>query len=319
MLKHGCQIVRSLLIATFAMSGAVIVASDDLAPLPASTLKQAQAAGDGQSGYSYKETAVVSDSSASALLVSDTSSVGNDNSMAADNEGTGGDSMADDGGMGMGQHHRVDTSAPAFLFGARVLDPGKWETGYRYSNAYMEGNRSGTSSLSTLQALNFLGPVPPGIPGKTAFMMVPTTMTMESHMLPIMRGVTDDVTAYVMPMWMANTMQMVNRAGMTTEASDVGFGDLPFGVLWRAYRCDNDELIVNIGFSALTGDIDSINPRTVAQSILTRCVLVTELGTCALPSPIGTIGIVRALGCRAVLICRWVSTTQATKLATNTG
>ena len=265
MLRHGCQAVWFLLTAIFAAFGAARAASEDIAPLPpSSTPRQSQAAGDGQSGYSYKETAVAADSLASELLASDTIPVGNDN-MLVDNEGMGGGSMADDEGMGNKQHsHRVDTNSPAFLFGAHVREAGEWMTGYRYSNTYMEENRSGTSNLSTLQALNFLNPPPPTpvVPGTNAFMMVPTTMTMESHMLPIMRGVTDDVTAYVMPMWMVNTMQMVNRAGMTTEAADSGFGDLPFGVLWRAYKCDNDELILNIGFSAPTGDIDGINPRT---------------------------------------------------------
>jgi hypothetical protein len=232
--------------------------------MPDSILKPSQA-----NGYGYAQKAATSDSSAGALLVSDTSLVGNDNGRLVDDEGMGSDSMADDDGMGMGQHHRVDSSAPAFVFGAHVLDAGKWETGYRYSNTYMEGNRAGTTNLTTLQALNFLNPPPPTpvVPGKNAFMMAPTTMTMESHMLPIMRGVTDDVSVYIMPMWMVNTMQMVNRKGMTTEAANSGFGDLPFGALWRAFKTDTDELILNIGFSAPTGDIDSVNPMSMGMGM----------------------------------------------------
>jgi hypothetical protein len=82
-------------------------------------------------------------------------------------------------------------------------------------------------------------------------------MTMEMHMVHIMRGITNDVTAYVMPMWMVNTMDHLRRNTTTFRVSNSGFGDLHFGALWRVYDGCSDELIVNIRFSAPTGDIDN--------------------------------------------------------------
>ena len=82
-------------------------------------------------------------------------------------------------------------------------------------------------------------------------------------MLHIMYGVTDDATAYMMVMLPSLTMDHIrgpaNMAGggpgspFTTHNS--GFGDLAFGALVRVWEGDDDELILNLGGSAPTGDI----------------------------------------------------------------
>ena len=271
MLRYGYRAASFFLIATIGACGIARAASDGDAPLPGPTpaqppVEQTPAvAADGPLTYP-------SFTSARASLASDAIPTGNDNNRSADSEGMGGDSMADDDGMGNGEHsHRVDMCSPAFVMFSHVLEAGNWQTGYRYSNTYMDGNRAGASNLSDQQALDFLGP------GKM-FMMVPTSMTMETHMLPIMRGVTDDVTAYVMPMWMVNMMDMVNRKGMITETANSGFGDLPFGALWRACKGENDELIFNVGFSAPTGNIDSINPMSMGMGAPSRYPYTMRLG-----------------------------------------
>ena len=125
-------------------------------------------------------------------------SMGEQDSLVGNQEGVAG--SHDDMNMEGGHRHRVDTVAPAFLWGDHVHMPGEWMVSYRYSNVYMHGNQSGTTPLTDQQALDFIGSVPPGTPGVDAFMYAPTGMTMEMHMLHIMRGITDNVTAYVMPM-----------------------------------------------------------------------------------------------------------------------
>ena len=173
-------------------------------------------------------------------------STGGDENMVADQNGMDGDQGGMDGGHGQ---HRADRHNPAFVMFSHVHEAGEWTIGYRYSETYMRGNQTGTTSLSTSQALNFY-PVPPGVPGTSAFMMVPLDMTMEMHMMPIMRAITDDLTLYLMPTWMCNTMDMQNRMGAVLRTTNEGFSDLPFGALWRIFQGDDDELIVNAGFSA---------------------------------------------------------------------
>ncbi len=156
------------------------------------------------------------------------------------------------------KHGRVDTHAPAFLMGDHVHEVGEWMVEYKYAAMFMDGNRAGTTRLTDQQALDFIGTVPPGTPGVSAYGATPINMTMQMHMLHIMRGMTENVTAYIMPMWMDNTMdhRRRNRTFFTTTNS--GFGDLNFGALWRLYDGCSDELILNLRFSAPTGDIDNV-------------------------------------------------------------
>ena len=154
------------------------------------------------------------------------------------------------------KHGRVDTHAPAFLMGDHVHEPGEWMVEYKFSNMYMHGNRASATQLSNQEALNFIGTVPPGTPGVNAYMATPTRMTMEMHMVHIMRGITNDITAYIMPMWMVNTMDHLRRDETTFTTSNSGLSDLHFGALWRIYNGCPDELILNLRFSAPTGDID---------------------------------------------------------------
>ena len=189
---------------------------------------------------------------------------GDHDGVAGDHDGVAGDPDGMGGGhdgMGGGQHgHRVDFQPPASVILAHVHPQGDWIVGYRYSNVYMSGNQTGTTPLTTQQALDFLGPVPPGIPGVNTFKMAPISMTMEMHMMPIMCAITDDVTLCLMPTWLDNTMDMVGRNGVIVRSTNGGFSDLPFGALWRIYQGCSDEVVLNIGLSAPTGDIDNINP-----------------------------------------------------------
>jgi len=156
------------------------------------------------------------------------------------------------------KHNRVDTHAPAHLFGDHAHKQGQWMVEYKYMNMYMDGNRTGTRSLTDQQALDFINTVPPGVPGVNAYMATPTSMTMEMHMMHIMYGYTDCITLYVMPMWQVNTMDHLRRNATTFRTTNDGFSDFSFGALWKVWENDTDELIFNIGFSAPTGDIDNL-------------------------------------------------------------
>jgi len=90
-------------------------------------------------------------------------------------------------------------------------------------------------------------------------------MTMEMHMIHIMCGVTDDITAYVMPMLLSNTMDHLRNnpfpnpavAGQPFTTHISGFGDMQIGALWRVWEGDeDDEIILNLGASVPTGQVD---------------------------------------------------------------
>ena len=181
--------------------------------------------------------------------------------------------MSGDHDMGGGHHdHRVDHHDPAFLMYTHVLEGGEWMIGYRYTNSYMAGNQAGTTPQSNQQAFN--------APGSGMYMMVPTSMTMEMHMVDIMRGITDDVTVYLMPTWTDDTMNMLMNDGTTFRMSNGGVGDLPFGALWRVYHGSADDVVLNIGFSAPTGDINNttLMPTGMGMSMPMAFPYTMQLG-----------------------------------------
>ena len=114
----------------------------------------------------------------------------NNVSRASGGQQQGGDHAGGHGGIKGG---RVDSHAPAFLVGDHVHKAGEWMFEYKYSNMFMHGNRAGTRNLTPQQSLDFIG-TPPGVPAQDFYVATPLRMTMDMHMLHVMRGVTDNVT-----------------------------------------------------------------------------------------------------------------------------
>lgn len=161
------------------------------------------------------------------------------------------------------RHGLADKHAPAGLMGDHVHKPGEWMVEYKYMNMYMDGNRAGTRNVPLAQTFGFDG---------TNMAATPTSMTMEMHMIHIMYGWKENVTLYAMPMLSSLTMDHLRRAnGTKFTINNSGFADLRMGALWRLYEGCNDELILNIGFSVPTGNID----RTT--TIPTNGAMVQEL------------------------------------------
>ena len=164
-----------------------------------------------------------------------------------------------------GHHHglksgRTDTHAPAGLMGDHAHGKGEMMVEYKYMNMYMGGSRAGHTAISTGAARMFDG---------NMFMVVPEAMTMEMHMTHFMWAPSDEVTLYVMPMWVINTMDhtlfAMGGGTSTFRKTNAGFSDLPFGGLWKMREDDSSEMIVNFGFSAPTGDIDNTTANAMGM------------------------------------------------------
>ena len=151
----------------------------------------------------------------------------------------------------------ADKHAPAGLMGDHIHKPGEWMVEYRYMNMYMEENRIGSTTIPDARDTR-----PITVDGIfTNGGATPTAMTMEMHMVHIMRGMTEDITLYTMLMFPSLTMDHIrgpaNPAGIDTPFTthNSGFGDMTFGALFRLYTDDDDDLILNLGGSVPTGDI----------------------------------------------------------------
>jgi len=140
---------------------------------------------------------------------------------------------------------RPDSHAPAGLMGDHAHEAGEVMVEYKFMSMNMKGNRAGTTNLTPAQARAF----------DTGFMVAPTSMHMDMHMVHIMYAPSDEITLYAMPTYLSLTMDHERRNRTTFVTNNEGAGDLPFGFLYNAHESDNDELILNAGFSAPTANI----------------------------------------------------------------
>mgnify|MGYP006220740465 FL=1 len=86
--------------------------------------------------------------------------------------------------------------APIGVMGDHGHKTGEWMFSYRYGYMEMDGNRDGTSSVSTSEI-------------HQNFMIAPLEMTMEMHMFGTMYGINDDVTLMAMLAYKDIEMEMV--------------------------------------------------------------------------------------------------------------
>lgn len=150
------------------------------------------------------------------------------------------DSNHDDGHP----HNRPDSHAPIGVMGDHLHKSGEWMLSYRYMRMQMDGNRSGTNSLSAQQVLD------------QGYMVTPLEMTMEMHMFGAMYAPSDDVTLMVMIPFVRNEMDHLTGMGANFTTSSDGLGDVSVTALWRMHEDDLDRAHLNLGFSLPTGSID---------------------------------------------------------------
>ena len=154
------------------------------------------------------------------------------------------------------KYPRPDTHAPGHLMGGHLHGIGEQMIEYKYMNMSMSGLQQGTDDLDVSQIFNEYPDL----------MVLPQKMNMEMHMIHYMVGWKENITLYVMPTWVVNTMEVtpyMDNMGMkmampNQRRTNSGFGDLPFGALWKfSHDQENrSEWMLNIGLSAPTGDID---------------------------------------------------------------
>jgi hypothetical protein len=107
----------------------------------------------------------------------------------------------------------------------------------------MDGNRDGTSSRSVQDVF------------AEGFAVAPRNMYMEMHMLHVMYGVTDEVTAMVVVPYIRKAMDHVRMDGVRFTTRSRGLGDIRLSGLYSAYEDGTHRLIAKGGLSFPTGSI----------------------------------------------------------------
>ncbi|RKQ96795.1 transporter family protein [Maricaulis maris] len=175
---------------------------------------------------------------------------------------------------------RADAHAPIGVMGDHTHAKGEWMLSYRFMRMEMDGNRLGTDPIGPDTIATRIGNVngPPAM-----LRVVPTSMTMNMHMLGVMYAPSDRVTLMAMLPWLENEMSHVTFAGMMGSdelgqftARSSGFGDVKLSALVDIIDAGPTRLHIQAGLSLPTGSIDE------AARVLTP---MNTMPTLTLPYP----------------------------------
>jgi hypothetical protein len=133
---------------------------------------------------------------------------------------------------------------PIGVMGAHSHTTGDWMFSYRAMRMEMDGNRDGSSRIST------------GDVFAEGFMIAPTNMTMDMHMFGTMYGVNDDLTVMLMAPYIDMEMDHVTGMGVKFTTETDGIGDVKLSSIFRLKQWGNHQLNLNAGISVPTGSID---------------------------------------------------------------
>lgn len=114
--------------------------------------------------------------------------------------------------------------------------------GYQYMLMNMKGNLNGVTPVSTDSILQ-------------DFLVAPTEMTMQMHMIHVMRAFTDNLTVMLMLPYTEMWMNHKQADGTTFQHLTRGLGDVAFKANFVAYSDEHHHLTLLGGYSMPTGSL----------------------------------------------------------------
>lgn len=159
---------------------------------------------------------------------------------------------------------RADSHAPIGVMGDHFHDKGEWMFSYRFMAMPMQGNLSGSSSISPDEIATTVPNRFFGNPGQPPTLrIVPLEMDMNMHMLGMMYAPSDRITLMAMLNYIEKDMDHVTYQGgagttvlgnFTTETS--GLGDASVSALVSFLNREDARVHGIIGVSIPTGSVD---------------------------------------------------------------
>lgn len=144
---------------------------------------------------------------------------------------------------------RPDGHAPISVMGDHTHGKGEVMFSYRYMFMNMEDLNRGSENVEFSNALR----------PNDIYMVTPTQMPMNMHMLGAMYAPSDKVTLMVMVNYLSSEMDHITAMGgqFTTESS--GFGDTKVSAMYKFFNKNKQQLHGQIGISIPTGSIDKMD------------------------------------------------------------
>ena len=150
--------------------------------------------------------------------------------------------------------HSMNGMPPIGVMGSHTHHEGKWMVSYRYMFMAMDGNRDGNNRLGTSDVLN-------------NFMVSPTDMDMQMHMLGVMYAPSNNLTLMGMIPYIDKEMNHVTRTGAMFTTKTDGIGDIKLTALYKFYETSDNHFHINAGISFPTGSIDEKGDTPMGQNV----------------------------------------------------
>jgi len=157
--------------------------------------------------------------------------------------------------------HSAHTGASAHIHHSHAK--GMWMLEYRFMRMSMEGLLDGTSNINSRDISGAIPGTPPTIDPTKTYLMSPTEMRMDMHMLMLMYGLTDRVSLMGMMNYRSNRMDMVMHMPMLDMFGSMrtrGLGDSLLGGMFSI----SDQWTTSLSISLPTGGIDEIVDMTMS-------------------------------------------------------
>jgi len=147
--------------------------------------------------------------------------------------------------------------APSGIMNDHLHARGKWMISYYYMHMNMQNNITGSQAVTDGEVFN-------------SYLMSPSKMTMDMHMLMIMYGLSNKMTLMLMPQYNVSNMNMnmygnnaiMNMPGMAPNATMPnsqtisGLGDTKAYALFRIWKSSHYNIVGSAGLSLPTGSIN---------------------------------------------------------------
>ncbi|MEM9142404.1 MAG: transporter [Bacteroidota bacterium] len=151
---------------------------------------------------------------------------------------------------------RPDGHAPISVMGDHMHGKGEWMFSYRYMYMNMEDLKAGSDDASFQDALN-------------DYVITPTQMPMNMHMLGAMYAPSDRLTLMAMVNVLSMEMDHLTRMGTTFTTESSGFGDIQISGLYRFFNKNRQTMHGQLGFSIPTGSVteSDVTPASAPNAV----------------------------------------------------
>lgn len=163
---------------------------------------------------------------------------------------------------------RPDGHAPIGVMGDHVHSAGEFMFSYRFMRMQMEDSRVGTETVSSAEIFD-----------QYPFMVVPTEMPMDMHMVGAMYAPTDWLTLMGMGSFLSNSMDHVTRMGGSFETSSSGIGDTKLSALIPFLTEGPYRAHFTAGVSIPTGSIDETDVTPASAPNEARLPYPMQIGS----------------------------------------